>query len=142
MRVLMSCPGVIWGEPTAQSIHQEEFVRHLDAMGHEVTVVTRALNGKGLAMGAAGPTLVPVAGGEYRFARALFTLDTVRVLRELIEKEEFTLIHDRGYLGGGMGVRAARAAALPSVLQVDDNWPVTDHGAEPARKGVAGISSR
>ncbi len=126
----MSCPSIHWGEPAAQSIHQQQFAAHLTKGGHEVTLLARPPLG-GQPSPPTEAQLVLLGASAPPLERVTFSLQTRTVVRRLLSEGRFDLVHDRGYLGGGVALRAASRAGLPSVLQIDDDWPRTEAQAQP-----------
>ena len=65
---------------------------------------------------------VPVVNPSIPFERLIFTRHAYQRAIELLKLEKFDLVHDRGYIFAGSGVKAAAKIGVKSVLQVDDNW--------------------
>ena len=56
------------------------------------------------------------------FERLIFTRHAYQRAIEILKLEKFDLVHDRGYIFAGSGVKAAAKIGVKSILQVDDNW--------------------
>ena len=118
VRVLMVAPSVRVPDTLGQTLHQLALAEGLAAQGVEVTLLCRC----GTARTENSVQLEPVPDWGLPGERLLFTrLAAVRV-RELLATNSFNLVHDRGYLFAGAGVREAARAHVSSVLQIDDNW--------------------
>lgn len=116
MRVLMSSPSVRIPDKVAQSIHQMEFYRNLVEMGHEVDIV--AMRGEGQT----DIEIQDIFSRDVPLQRLFFNADTRKRLDRLLKERDYDLVHDRGYLFGGIGTVMAEKNGMPSVLQIDDDW--------------------
>jgi glycosyltransferase involved in cell wall biosynthesis len=120
----MVAPSVMIPEPVAQSIHQYEMAVRLVKAGVEVHLIcrrptaTKQLND--------GIIYHKILSKDFKFKRPFFTMDTIIYLNKLMKKENFDVVHDRGYLFGGMGTIVGKKRNLPVVLQIDDDWIETE----------------
>ena len=121
MKILMSSPSVRIPAKIAQSIHQMEFYENLTKMGHEVDIIAR--EGKG----ETDIDIKKVFSKDIPLARLFFNIDTGFKLRKLLKKNDYDIIHDRGYLFGGTATKLANNHDLPVVLQIDDDWIEMEH---------------
>ncbi len=138
----MVAPSVMFPEDVAQSIHQMEFARNLNSMGHDVNIIARRPKGSpptevwrwtssmdpgGYRIDYDGETtLHRVRPGEIPLKRPFFTKRAKSIAKELTGSTSFDVIHDRGYLFGGAGIKVGQRSGLPSVLQIDDHWIETE----------------
>ncbi len=122
LRIAMVCPSVTIPDNVAQSIHQWEFAKNLAAMGHEVHLFAQLAHPDGGPWQCDGVHYHPVRGGGFPLSRPFLTGSSRRRVRAFLKHNTVDLVHDRGYIFGGSGLRNAARFALPSVLQVDDNW--------------------
>ncbi|MCK4443568.1 MAG: glycosyltransferase family 4 protein [Thermoplasmata archaeon] len=124
MKILMAAPAIMIPESIAQSVHQQQFAKNLVEMGHDLHILCRRPPGRENREG--GVTYHRVMSEDFPLKRIVFTLDAVRQLRKLADKERYDIIHDRGYLFGAVGTKVALEKSLPSVLQIDDDWVETE----------------
>ncbi len=124
LRILMNAPSVRMGEPIAQNIHQEEFVRNLRDMGHEVHLVTRSQKGY-------DGDIHRIFSGDVPLARVMFNMDDYFTMERLILDVKPDIVHDRGYIFGGIGSFLARKYKVPSVMQIDDDWVRSESMTSP-----------
>lgn len=121
MKILMPSPSVRIPAKMAQSIHQMEFYEKLTKMDHEIDIVAREGNVK------TDINITKVFSKEVPLARLFFNIDTRFKLRKLLNKNDYDIIHDRGYLFGGTATKLANKQDIPVVLQIDDNWIEMEH---------------
>ncbi|GEM_PF-744049 len=139
LRILMNAPSVHLGSPAAQNIHQTEFVRNLLEMGHEVCLIAgREEGGWGdrkkkvqeeseeIPGRIPDDAFVPVYSSKVPGNRLLFTLHSMRLVKKKIISFKPDIIHDRGYVFGGVGVLNANKSEIPSVIQIDDDWVLSE----------------
>lgn len=100
-------------------MHVREVASGLFALGHEVHVHARIEN---QVPESHGFTVHP---SEMWFGHRFFRWSTRSRVRALIESLKIDLVVERYYNFAGEGIRAAFAAGIPSVLEV--NSPVVDH---------------
>ncbi len=124
MKILMAAPAIMIPESIAQSLHQQHFAKNLVEMGHELHILCRRPPGREEKEG--GVTYHRVMSEDFPLKRIVFTLDAVRQMRRLADRERFDIIHDRGYLFGAVGTKVALEKGIPSVLQIDDDWVETE----------------
>lgn len=124
MKILMAAPAIMIPESIAQSVHQQQFAKNLVEMGHDLHILCRRPPGRDEKEG--GVTYHRVMSEDFPLKRIVFTLDAVRQLRKLVDRERFDIIHDRGYLFGAVGTKVALEKGVPSVLQIDDDWVETE----------------
>ena len=124
MKILMAAPAIMIPESIAQSVHQQQFAKNLVEMGHDLHILCRRPPGRDEKEG--GVTYHRVMSEDFPLKRIVFTLDAVRQLRKLVDREKFDIIHDRGYLFGAVGTKVALEKGVPSVLQIDDDWVETE----------------
>ncbi len=104
MKILMAAPAIMIPESIAQSVHQQQFAKNLVEMGHDLHIVCRRPPGMEDVEG--GVTYHRVMSEDFPLKRIVFTLDAVRQMRRLLDREDFDVIHDRGYLFGQLGPRS------------------------------------
>ncbi len=124
MKILMAAPAIMIPESIAQSVHQQQFAKNLVDMGHELHIVCRRPPGREDVEG--GVTYHRVMSEDFPLKRIVFTLDAVRQIRRLLDREDFDIIHDRGYLFGAVGTKVGLEKRVPTVLQIDDDWVETE----------------
>ncbi len=124
MKILMAAPAIMIPESLAQSVHQQQFAKNLVEMGHELHIVCRRPPGREEVEG--GVTYHRVMSEDFPLKRIVFTLDAVRQMRRLLDREDFDVIHDRGYLFGAVGTKVGLEKRVPTVLQIDDDWVETE----------------
>lgn len=124
MKILMAAPAIMIPESIAQSVHQQQFAKNLVEMNHDLHILCRRPPGRDEEEG--GVTYHRVMSEDFPLKRIVFTLDAIRQLRKLVDREEFDIIHDRGYLFGAVGTKVALEKGIPSVLQIDDDWVETE----------------
>ncbi len=124
MKILMAAPAIMIPESIAQSVHQQQFAKNLVEMGHELHIVCRRPPGREDVEG--GVTYHRVMSEDFPLKRIVFTLDAVRQIRRLLDREDFDIIHDRGYLFGAVGTKVGLEKKVPTVLQIDDDWVETE----------------
>jgi glycosyltransferase involved in cell wall biosynthesis len=124
MKILMAAPAIMIPESIAQSVHQQQFAKNLVEMGHDLHILCRRPPGRDEEEG--GVWYHRVMSEDFPLKRIVFTLDAVRQLRKLADREKFDIIHDRGYLFGAVGTKVALEKRIPSVLQIDDDWVETE----------------
>lgn len=124
MKVCMVAPSVKIPENLAQSVHQYEFAKRLVENGFEVHLVCRRPQAPPEIDD--GIVFHKIMSKEFPLKRPVFTLDTVRFLKNLLKSHKFDLIHDRGYLFGGAGTKIANKNDIPVILQIDDDWIETE----------------
>lgn len=121
----MVAPSVRVPDTLGQTLHQLSLARGLVERGVAVTLLCRC----GHARDHHGVRLEPVRDAWLPGERLLFTIEAYRRTRQLLAEGDYTMVHDRGYLFAGAGVAAARAAEVPSVLQIDDHWERSERAA-------------
>jgi glycosyltransferase involved in cell wall biosynthesis len=124
MKILMAAPAIMIPESIAQSVHQQQFAKNLVDMGHDLHLLCRRPPDRREEEG--GVTYHRVMSEEFPLKRIVFTLDAVRQIRKLVDKEKFDVIHDRGYLFGAVGTKVGLEKRIPTVLQIDDDWVETE----------------
>jgi glycosyltransferase involved in cell wall biosynthesis len=124
MKILMAAPAIMIPESIAQSVHQQQFAKNLVEMGHDLHLLCRRPPGMEEEEG--GVTYHRVMSEDFPLKRIVFTLDAVRQMRKLVDKERFDVIHDRGYLFGAVGTKVGLEKRIPTVLQIDDDWVETE----------------
>ncbi|MCK5562510.1 MAG: glycosyltransferase family 4 protein [Thermoplasmata archaeon] len=120
----MVAPSVKIPENLAQSVHQYEFAKRLVENGFEVHLVCRRPQAPPEIDD--GIVFHKIMSKEFPLKRPVFTLDTVRFLKNLLKRHKFDLIHDRGYLFGGAGTKVGNKNDIPVILQIDDDWIETE----------------
>lgn len=117
MNILMSSPSVRIPDKVAQSIHQMEFYRNLEDMGHEVDILAQEGSGDPREI-----EVKPVYSKDHPLSRPFFTFDVKKKVKRLVKKNDYDIIHDRGYLFGGAATSVGERYDIPVVLQIDDDW--------------------
>lgn len=128
MRVAFVCadPGIpVFGSKGA-SVHVQEVIRSLLRRGDRVTLFTPRAGGEpDVALESLELCLLPQPIGDSPEARERAALDLDRHLADRIALEgPFDLVYQRYSLWSSAGMRAARAAGIPGVLEV--NSPLID----------------
>ena len=119
----MVAPSVRVPDTLGQTLHQLALADGLAKRGIDITLICR-YDSNNADTSNLSPNLkfIPIVDPGIPFERIIFTRTSyLKVLTEL-KTGEYDLVHDRGYIFAGSGVRAASEAGVKSVLQVDDNW--------------------
>jgi len=124
MRLAMVAPSVKFPDTLGQTTHQWALAKGLADRGVEVHLYCR--RPKELPEQEEGVHFHRVLSAEFPGKRPFFTESCRRLLERDNDHNPYDLIHDRGYLFGGSGGRVGRAAGVPVVLQIDDNWPLSE----------------
>jgi len=124
MRLAMVAPSVRFPDTLGQTTHQWALAKGLAERDIEVHLYCR--RPKGLPDEEDGVQFHRVFSGEFPFKRPFFTASCRRILARDDRQRSYDLIHDRGYLFGGSGGKVGQAAGVPVVLQIDDNWPLSE----------------
>ena len=129
MKVLMVAPSVRVPDTLGQTLHQLALANGLAKRGIEVTLLCRYASNKVTDEFHPNLTFLSINDPKIPFERLIFTYNSYKsTLREL-KSRDYDLIHDRGYIFAGSGVRAANECGVKSVLQVDDNWIRSERSA-------------
>lgn len=126
LSIAMVCPSVKIPENVAQSIHQWEFARNLAEMGHKVHLFCQLGPLDNGEWHIDGVEYHPVYSPNIPYRRVVFTASSKRTLGRFLLHNSVDVIHDRGYLFGGSGIKNALRYKIPSLLQIDDNWLITE----------------
>lgn len=124
MRLAMVAPSVKFPDTLGQTTHQWALAKGLADRGVEVHLYCR--RPRGLPELEEGVRFHRVLSAEFPGKRPFFTESCRRQLDRDNADEPYDIIHDRGYLFGGSGGRVGRRAGVPVVLQIDDNWPLSE----------------
>ena len=126
MRILYVATDQVVPGTTGGSIHVTAVARGLAALGHEVhALVTPGAGGLPSDESVRWYALAPPLGArQLRFRLA----SAVKALSDAIRPD---VVMERYYNFGGEGMRAARAAGVPYVLEV--NAPIVDYAGSPKR---------
>lgn len=124
MRLAMVAPSVKFPDTLGQTTHQWALAKGLADLGTEVHLYCRRPNG--LPELEEGVHFHRVFSTEFPGKRPFFTASCRRLLARDNARRPYDLIHDRGYLFGGSGGNEGRVAGVPVVLQIDDNWPLSE----------------
>ena len=119
----MVAPSVRVPDTLGQTFHQLALANGLAKRGIAVTLLCRC-NQDTLSISEFSPKLSfsSVINPQIPFERIFFTKHAYEKAVDLLKKEKYDLVHDRGYIFAGAGVKAASKMGIPSLLQVDDNW--------------------
>lgn len=123
VKVLMVAPSVRVPDTLGQTLHQLALANGLANRGIEVTLLCRC-DPATLSDSSFHSNLKfsSVVNPNLPFERIIFTKYAHDKALKLLDEENFDLVHDRGYIFAGAGVKAANERKIPSILQVDDNW--------------------
>lgn len=119
----MVAPSVRVPDTLGQTLHQLALANGLASRGIEVTLLCR-YDPNNADESALSPNLkfVSIVNPGIPFERIIFTRHSYQKVLAELETGKYDLVHDRGYVFAGSGVRASLKLGVKSVLQVDDNW--------------------
>jgi len=119
----MVAPSVRVPDTLGQTLHQLALANGLARRGIEVTLLCRCnLDTLSKTKFSSNLSFSSVINPQIPFERLIFTQYAYEKALDLLDKGDYDLVHDRGYVFAGAGVKAASRRGIPSILQVDDNW--------------------
>ncbi len=129
MKVLMVAPSVRVPDTLGQTLHQLALANGLAKRGIEVTLLCR-YDSTEVAEGF-NPNLnfLSINDPKIPFERLIFTYNSYKSALKELKSKNYDLVHDRGYIFAGSGVKAADECGVKSILQVDDNWIRSERSA-------------
>ena len=123
VKVLMLAPSVRVPDTLGQTLHQLALANGLAKKGIEVTLLCRYDKKKiDISRFNSNLNFVTIVNPRIPFERIIFTRHAYQKVKSEISKEDYDIVHDRGYIFAGSGVQAASEMGVKSILQVDDNW--------------------
>ena len=119
----MVAPSVRVPDTLGQTLHQLALADGLAKRGIDITLICR-YDSNNADTSNLSPNLkfISIVDPGIPFERIIFTRTSYQKVLAELKTGEYDLVHDRGYIFAGSGVRAASEAGVKSVLQVDDNW--------------------
>ena len=123
MKVLMVAPSVRVPDTLGQTLHQLALANGLANRDLDVTLLCR-YNSKSAKTMDLNPNLkfLSIVNPGIPFERLIFTHHSYKKVVSELNTRKYDIVHDRGYIFAGSGVKAASELGVKSVLQVDDNW--------------------
>ena len=122
MKVLMVAPSVRVPDILGQTLHQLALAEGLAKRGIEVTLLCRYDSQSVRDTFHSNLKFLSISDPKIPFERLFFTYNSYKVALDELKKNNYDLVHDRGYIFAGSGIRAANEYGIKSILQVDDNW--------------------
>ena len=131
----MVAPSVRVPDTLGQTLHQLALANGLAKKGLEVTLLCRCDKEK-IDFSTFSPNLnfVTIVNPGIPFERVIFTQHAYQKVKSEISRNDFDIVHDRGYIFAGSGVQAASEMGVKSILQVDDNWMRSELSATKVAK--------
>ena len=119
----MVAPSVRVPDTLGQTLHQLALANGLANRGLDVTLLCR-YDSKSADTKNLNPDLkfLSIVNPGIPFERIIFTRHSYKKVLSELNSKEYDIVHDRGYIFAGSGVKAASELGVKSVLQVDDNW--------------------
>ena len=135
MKVLMVAPSVRVPDTLGQTLHQLALANGLANRGLDVTLLCR-YNPKSANTQNLNPDLkfLSIVNPGIPFERMIFTHQSYRKVLSELGSKKYDIVHDRGYIFAGSGVKAASEMGVKSILQVDDNWMRSELSATKVAK--------
>jgi len=119
----MVAPSVRVPDTLGQTLHQLALADGLAKKGIEVTLLCRYDKDKiDVSRFNSNLNFITIVNPGIPFERIIFTRHAYQKVKSEISKGNFDIVHDRGYIFAGSGVKAASEMGIKSILQVDDNW--------------------
>jgi len=131
----MVAPSVRVPDTLGQTLHQLALANGLVNRGLDVTLLCR-YNPKTAKTENLNPNLkfLSIVNPGIPFERIIFTHHSYKKVLSELETRKYDIVHDRGYIFAGSGVRAASELGVKSILQVDDNWMRSELSATKVAK--------
>tara|TARA_Y100001970_G_scaffold276429_1_gene379114 strand:+ start:1646 stop:2758 length:1113 start_codon:yes stop_codon:yes gene_type:complete len=129
MKVLMVAPSVRVPDTLGQTLHQLALANGLAKRGIQVTLLCRYDSSKDGKDFNSNLKFLSINDPKIPFERLIFTYNSYKSALKELKSNNYDLVHDRGYIFAGSGVRAARECGVKSILQVDDNWIRSERSA-------------
>ena len=129
MKVLMVAPSVRVPDTLGQTLHQLALANGLAKRGVQVTLLCRYDPDKLKKDFNNNLTFLSINDPKMPFERLFFTYNSYKSTLKELKTKNYDLVHDRGYIFAGSGVRAASESGVKSILQVDDNWIRSERSA-------------
>ena len=129
MKVLMVAPSVRVPDTLGQTLHQLALANGLAKRGLKITLLCRYNSINKEANFDSNLNFLSVSDPKIPFERLIFTYNSYKLALNELKTNDYDLVHDRGYIFAGSGVRAANECGVKSILQVDDNWIRSERSA-------------
>ena len=129
MKVLMVAPSVRVPDTLGQTLHQLALANGLARRGIQVTLLCRYDSSKDRNDFNSNLKFLSINDPKIPFERLIFTYNSYKSALKELKSNNYDLVHDRGYIFAGSGVRAASECGVKSILQVDDNWIRSERSA-------------
>ncbi len=135
MKVLMVAPSVRVPDTLGQTLHQLALANGLANRGLDITLLCR-YDSKSANTQNLNPDLkfLSIVNPGIPFERIIFTRHSYKKVLSELDRKKYDIVHDRGYIFAGSGVKAASELGVKSVLQVDDNWMRSELSATKAAR--------
>ena len=119
----MVAPSVRVPDTLGQTLHQLALANGLAERGIDITLLCRYdLETPNSVFLHPNLRLLPIIDPKIPFERPIFTYDSYYNVINELKIGNYDLVHDRGYIFAGSGVKAASEIGVNSILQIDDNW--------------------
>ena len=131
----MVAPSVRVPDTLGQTLHQLALANGLAKKGIEVTLLCRCDKEKiDFSLFNSNLKFISIVNPGIPFERLIFTQHAYQKVKSEISRNDFDIVHDRGYIFAGSGVQAASEMGVKSILQVDDNWMRSELSATKVAK--------
>ena len=129
MKVLMVAPSVRVPDTLGQTLHQLALANGLAKRGLKITLLCRYNSISTTTDFDSNLKFLSVSDPQIPFERLIFTYNSYKLAIKELKANDYDLVHDRGYIFAGSGVKAAKECGVKSILQVDDNWIRSERSA-------------
>ena len=129
MKVLMVAPSVRVPDTLGQTLHQLALANGLAKRGIQITLLCRYDSNQLNKEFDSNLKFLSINDPKIPFERLIFTYNSYKSAVKELKNNDYDLVHDRGYIFAGSGVRAANECGVKSILQVDDNWIRSERSA-------------
>jgi len=129
MKVLMVAPSVRVPDTLGQTLHQLALANGLAKRGIQITLLCRYDSNQLDKEFDSNLKFLSINDPKIPFERLIFTYNSYKSAVKELKNNDYDLVHDRGYIFAGSGVRAANECGVKSILQVDDNWIRSERSA-------------
>jgi len=129
MKVLMVAPSVRVPDTLGQTLHQLALANGLAKRGVQITLLCRYNPSESNDHFDSNLNFLSVNDPQIPFERLIFTYNSYRTALKELKSNNYDLVHDRGYIFAGSGIKAAKECGVKSILQVDDNWIRSERSA-------------